>query len=71
MALAERFREQQDLTEPAGGLVAASAALGQLVGLTHFITGPVPPGRAAWWCVHAVCAVAKEGLPVVAASELA
>jgi hypothetical protein len=69
MASAERFAQRKELTGPAGGLVAASAASGQLVSLTH-LTGPVPAARTACWCVHAVCAVAHEGLPVVAASEL-
>ncbi|GLI68303.1 hypothetical protein VaNZ11_012664 [Volvox africanus] len=69
VALAQRFLDGQDLTDPASGLAAAPDAVGPLAGLAHF-AGPVPRARAATWCVHAVCLVASTGLPVSAASEL-
>ncbi|GLI60910.1 hypothetical protein VaNZ11_003123, partial [Volvox africanus] len=69
VALAQRFLDGQDLTDPACGLAAAPDAVGPLAGLAHF-AGPVPRARAATWCVHAVCLVASTGLPVTAASEL-
>ncbi|KXZ54998.1 hypothetical protein GPECTOR_3g162 [Gonium pectorale] len=69
VALAERYQEDADLTDPARAFAAAPAAAGQLAGLVH-LAGPVPAARAAMWCVHAVCTVVGPGLPVTTASEL-